>query len=419
MTATSPNLTGPPGERGRWRLTLHRRSFAAYAWPADTSIVELTGARSRRLELGWNEPAKLTFTVDGRSPAAAYIQELTTDVYAWRWDDTAGADRLLFRGVVAQSEDTVSEQSHAVNLTCHDYLAVMIRRFLTAGADLVYTATDQDDIVADLARRASAGMAAGNGTTFAPGSQLPLAVSRVNPDGTARAAKSGQVRDRTYAGQTSIGQAITDLAAVINGFDVDVRPAADTDGLDYLRVFYPSRGVGRTDTPLVYGSSVAAFTRSVNSSEYANYVRVMGETPSSGPQLYAEAWNADANDVGRAPVGLWMDGENASDVNQLATLQQKAAGDLASSGVLVPSYTLTLRPGWYRPGYPNLGDTVPLVLRTGRLDVSATVRVLGLAFAISDDGAGEDVDVTVGRPARTLTALFRDTRRDIDALARR
>jgi hypothetical protein len=130
-------------------------------------------------------------------------------------------------------------------------------------------------------------------------------------------------------------------------------------------------------------------------------------------------WNADANDIGRMPVGLWMDSENASDVNQIATLQQKAAGDLATAGVLVPSYTVTARPGWYRPGRPNLGDTVPLVLRTGRLDVSGTVRVLGVNYAISDDGAGEDVELTLGRPARTLTALFVDARRDIDALARR
>lgn len=421
MTDTSRSLTPPPGERGRWRLTLHERSFAAHAWARDTSIVELTGARSRRLELGWNEPAKLTFTVDGRSSSAGWIQELATDVCAWRWDDAAGADRLMFRGIVAQSEDTVTEQAHTVNLTCHDYLAVMIRRFLTAGANLVYTATDQDDIVANLAGRASA-MTAGNGTTFTPGSQLPLAVARVNPDGTARAAKSGQVRDRTYTGQTSIGSAITDLAAVINGFDLDVRPAADVDGIDYLRVWYPSRGVGRTDTPLVYGASVSGFTRTVNSSDYANYQRVIGDNSGAGegaPQLFAEVWNADANNVGVTPVGLWMDGENASDVNQAATLAQKAAGDLASSGVLVPSYTLTLRPGWFRPGFPNIGDTVPLVIRTGRLDVSTTVRVLGLGFDISDDGAGEDVALTVGRPARTLTALFRDARRDINALARR
>jgi hypothetical protein len=61
---------------------------------------------------------------------------------------------------------------------------------------------------------------------------------------------------------------------------------------------------------------------------------------------------------------------------------------------------------------------VPLVIRSGRLDISTTVRVLGLTFAIGDDGQ-EDVEVTVGRPAVDLSAIFRKTRRDVDALARR
>lgn len=413
-------MSDVPGGRGLWRLTVHRRTFTPTAWPADTGITELTDARSRRLEQAANAPAKLTFTVDGRSPAAAFVQELTTEVIAWRWDHALGRDVQMFRGVVAQSEDIVTEQAHTVNFTCHDWLAVLVRRFLTAGAALVYTQTDQDDIVANLLGRASS-MTAGNGTAFAPGSTLPVAVRLMNPDGTVRAAKSGQLRDRSYAGQQSIGDAITDLAAVINGFDVDVQPLSDQDGRDYLRIWYPSQGIGRPAAALVYGTSVSAFTRAVNSADYGNYVRVIGDNGGTegAPQLFAETWNADANDVGRIPVGLWMTGDNASDVNQQATLNQKAAGDLNDSGVLVPSYTLTMRPGWYRPGFPGMGDTVPLTLRTGRLNVDTTVRVVGISYAISDDGAGEDVDVTVGRPALALTGLFRAARRDIDALARR
>ena len=122
--------------------------------------------------------------------------------------------------------------------------------------------------------------------------------------------------------------------------------------------------------------------------------------------------------MGQVPVGLWQGGENASDVSVKSTLQQKADGDLAVSGVLVPSYTLGLRPGWYRPGYPAMGDTVPLLIRSGRLDVSATVRVLGIAYAIGDEEQ-EDVELTVGRPALTLTALFVKARREHYALARR
>jgi len=402
-----------------WRITLHRRDFGSFARPSDTGIAELTTARSRRLELAANDAAKLTFTVDGRSPAAAYVQELTTEAIAWRWDPALGRDVQMFRGIVVASDDAVSETAHSVNFTAMDYLQILRGRFLTSPADLVYTQQDQDAIVRDLVSRGS-NVTSGNGaTSFSPGSRIPLAVYAANPDGTQRTADSGTKRDRTYTGQTSIGEAITNLAAVDGGFDVDVWPASDTWGTDYLRVWFPSRGVARTDVALAYGSTVSAFTRNVSVSDYANYVRVIGDSGGAATQLYADRWNTDANNVGVTPVGLWMAGYNESDVNQQATLNEKAQGDLNVSGVLVPSYTLTLRPGWFRPGYPNIGDTVPLVLASGRLQVSTTVRVLGINYAPLDDGDGEDVEIVVGRPPLTLDALFRRSRRDINALARR
>lgn len=422
--------------RARWRLTVHRRVFAGGGYAATTGIAELTDARSRRLEIGWNAPAKLTFSLAGGSPSAAYVRELQTDVMAWRWDPEDGRDHLMFRGVVAATEDTLTEQAHTVNYTAFDYLAVVNRRFLNPATDLVFAQVDQDTIVASLLQRATYDQAPAPGgnywpeggpATFMPGAYLPLQNQLRNPDGTNRTAFSGVLRDRTYTGGSSCGQLITDLGAVLGGFDVSVYSAADTTAMDYLRIWYPSRGVSRTDLALVYGSTVSALTRSANSATdgsgggYANYVRALGDNGGveGAPQLIAQAWNTDANDVGRLPVGLWATTDNASDVSVVATLGQKAAGDLANVGQLVPSYSLTLRPGWYRPGFPDLGDTVPLVVKSlPRLDVSTTVRVLGLNFAIGDDGQ-EDVELTVGRPALTLNAEFRKTRRDVDALARR
>jgi len=394
-----------------WRITVHRRSFTVPPEPASaTGVGEIVDARSRRLEIGWNTPAKLSFTVDGRSPAAAEVLELATECMAWR-DGT-----LMFRGVVTQSEDTVSEQAHTVNFACHDYLAILTRRFLTPPAPLVYTQTDQDTLVADLVNRANTTTSGNGATSFVPGSRLPLVVRQLNPDGTARAALSGQLRDRTYEGQTSIGQAITDLAGVINSYDVDVWSNAGADGYDWLRLWYPSRGVTRNDMVLQYGATVASFTRAVNSTDYANYWRALGnQTTQGAPQMYADRWNADANNVSVTPVGLWPDGSNESDVSVQATLNDKAAGALNTAGVLVPSYTLALRPG---APIPNLGDTVPLLIRSGRLNVTTTIRVLAINYAISDD-ADELVELTVGRPVLTLTSLFVKQRRDIDALARR
>lgn len=409
-----------PYGRGRWRLTLHRRQFTAQTWQ-QTIIAELTTARGRNLALAWNSPGQLTFSVDGDSPNAPQIQELATDVLAWRWDETSGSDKLIFRGVVDHSEDQITADAATVTFVAHDYIALLTRRILTT----TYTCTgnDQDLIVSDLVGRAR-NATASSGTSFNPGSYLPLQVLPVNPDGSVRSSGSGQLRDRTYTASSQIGQLVDDLSKVINGFDYDMLPLGGGSGsatVDSLRIFYPQQGLTRTDLALQYGSTISGLTRTVSSADYANYQRVLGNNGSSDPnaaQLYAEAWNADANNITVNPVGLWQSADNAADVIIQSSLNDKAAGDLNLSGLLVPSYTVTMRPGAYRWGYPNMGDTVPLIVRKGRLNVNTTVRVLGITYAIGEDSS-EDVSLVLGRPPTTLARLFTQADRDVDALTRR
>jgi hypothetical protein len=406
-----PNAWPVPNFRGRWRLTLHNRQFAP-AGLMTNIIAELTDARGRQLVQAWNTPATLTFTLDGRSDAAALVEELEHDVVAWRWDDQTGSDIAVFRGVIAQSEDQVSEDQHVVTYTCHDYAAVLQRRLLTA--TYTVTARDQDLIVGDLLGLAST-VHTSSGTALTPASYLPLALAAVTPAGAPRGL-SGQNRDRTYYGSQNIGQAVDDLAAVINGFDYDVQPSI-TDATDSLRVFHPQQGVTRTGIALQYGSTVASLTRSVNSADYANYVRVLGNKTSTAPtpQFYSEAWAAG---TASTTAGLWMLADDATDVTVQSTLDEKAAGDLTLDEVLVPHYTLGLRPGAYEWGQPNMGDVVPLIVQTGRLDVNTSVRVLGITYDIGDDGQ-EDVALVVSRPPPSFKKLFTKSDSDIRALARR
>jgi hypothetical protein len=423
-----------PAGRGRWRVTLHERSFTPEPLAASL-VAEIHDARGRALTQALNQPARFTFTVDGRSPTALLVQELRTDVVAWRWDETNGVDVPYFRGIVAQGEDQLTEQSHTVTFTCHDMAGMIQRRYLTQPAN--YAQVDQDSIVADLLSRA-VNMTAANGTALTPGSFLPLSVRRVNGDGSSRSALSGELRDRNYTAASSAGQLIDDLSKVISirdptatAYDYDVVPAgfvSPADTTDGLRVFYPAQGVARPDVVLEYGATVSTVTRSANSTDYANFVRVTGKAPDGAatgtPPMFSERWNNDANNVGRVPVGLWQNTENASDVSVQSTLDQKAAGDLNLSGVLVPSYALGLRPDVYRHGWFRMGDTVGLVIQSGRLDVFSDasggggVRVVGQIFGIGDDG-DETVSLTVGRPRTTLVDLLRAGTADVDALVRR
>jgi len=409
--------TPVPAGRGRWRLLAYQRQFST-ALPI--IICELTHARSRRLDLAWNTPAQLSFTVDGHDPEAALLLELATDVVAYRWDEPFGGDRPMFRGLIDHSEDQISEQSATVNFTCHDYFGLLGRRTVTQSTPWVITGSDQDSIVYSLLQLAAGSATSGTGTSFMPGSFLPLQWYVCNPDGSGRNV-SGVLRDRTYAPGTVIGTAIDQLAKVQGGFDYDVKPQGPSYQYDLLRIFYPQQGVARSDLTFVFGANVANLTRTVSSADYANYVRAIGNKASAdpnAPQLFSERWNTDANNVTVNPVGLFQTVNNASDVSIQATLDQRAAGDLAWSGLLTPTYTLGLRPNAYTYGNPNMGDTVPLYVVEGRLNVNTSVRVLGISYAVGDDGQ-EDVTLTVGRPPVTLAKILSAGQRDIDALARR
>ena len=409
----------PPAGRGTWRLTLHARTFTNTAgWPNSTLITELSHAYGRQLEQALNKPATLSFTLNGRDPAAALVQELRTDVVAWRWDAVRQAEFMAFQGIVSHAEDQLTEQEHVVNFTCFDYSAMLDRRYLTQPA--VYNPATQDAIVSALVGLAGQNARTSSGTSLMPGSYLPFGVAYMNPDGTTRS-QGGPLRVRTYAAQSSIGQLINDLAYVQGGYDYDLLPGS------VLRVFYPQQGITRSDPVLEYGGAggIATVTRTVAADDYWNYVRVLGNNGSSdptAPQFFSELANADANNVGVVPVGLWANIDNASDVTVQSTLDEQAAGDLNRYGVLIPSYTIGLRPGAYSLDAFHMGDTVPIVIQSGRLNITPAtggmVRILGLTFAIGEDGQ-EDVTLTVGRPVTSLVNMLTKTAADVNELARR
>jgi microcystin-dependent protein len=293
------------------------------------------------------------------------------------------------------------------------------RRFLTSPTPTVIQGTDQDDIAGAILSFATQVLSSDGNTSFLPGSYLPLQPALVNPDGTGRP-KSGTIRDRTYVGGQILGTALADLAAVQGGFDFDCQPYSQTTGVDLLRIWFPQQGVERDDVPLVYGSTVSKVTRSTDSGSYGNYWRVLGNAAAAvtDPQLWADDWSDDANDITAFAGGLWMGADQAASVTDQTTLAEQAAGDLALYGQVIPTWAVTLRPGAYRYGFPNMGDTCPLVVQSGRLNLDTTIRVLGLTYTIGDDGA-EDVTLTVGRPTQTLGGFLSQTNKTVADLVQR
>jgi hypothetical protein len=253
---------------------------------------------------------------------------------------------------------------------------------------------------------------------------------------------SGVNRQRSYENGKNVGEALEQLSNVRGGFGLSVLPAPQVTSnhwflshrqvppnCDALLLWYGWQGSTRTDMVLEYGSNVSQVSRTVNSNDFANWYRVLGVPPN-----YGEEWTGDAKYT-LPPRGLWMGQANHSDVLRQQTLTEYAQGYLDRSSRLAPAYSIQLRGGSYIFGYPRMGDIVRLIIKKNRLAVDDTVRILGITYAVGDDG-DENVNLDVGfhgDPITRTTTLpsdegsppddiidrIEEVQTDVDALARR
>lgn len=361
----------PPRPRTRWQLVLGPASGG--------HELALTEAHGRRYTARLNENSDLSFSIDGRHRQADAIGELTTDVHLLFSDSTG--TRILDRCRVGPTRDEVSEDEHRVEVTALDYREVLARRILYSDDTLTYTGVDQAEIAWALV----------DATQQRPAGHLGI------DKGWTGTSPTGIDRDRTYEAGDSIGQRIQELSEVIDGFDWDISPVS-ASGLQ-LDVWHPMRGSDR-GVVLIYGGLVAHVQREVNPSDYANALRYTGaegdeEDPGPDPvEIEAPLLGQD----GDWPQGRWDAAFGDDGLITQATLNERAAWQLAESQVIRPVYTVRLkRGGWGGPDHIWLGDTVRLIVASGRLRVDASLRVHEIQLDIDEDG-GETATLTLGGP---------------------
>jgi hypothetical protein len=379
-------------------------------------VGELANLRSLRLHFDLYGPATAACVLDGRSPGAASLQELSQDLCLYRWNPAVGAYQILFRGPIGHTQDTVSETTHTVNVQAADYRALIARRPL--GGAMTFSQADQFSIAAGLLQGAP-GFADPTQPPYDQGYDLPVLT---NPDGSSLAS-TGVLRDRTYTGAEKAGDRLDNLAAVINGFDWGAEPWDAINATPDLRaaktqVWYPQRGVTKTFVA-DYGGTVASLSRTVDSTAFANWVRNDGTPNPDGTALFAVAAGDAVTNPQLHPEGWWPEQVSNASTSNPATLAQQAGGQLAVDSILLPSYALTLVPGaWTWKTDCWLGDTVTVRVRSGRLNVDTTARIIQLDVTVDDNGV-ETVALTVARSVTTLADLLVGQRSELDALSRR
>jgi hypothetical protein len=358
---------------------------AAWAWVAGPWNVGpttlLSQARSRRVTWRLTGRSDASFEIDGTDQAAAAIDELISDLWVLR-SPVPNVTAALFRGRLGNSGDEIDATAHTSTFQAGDYRAILDARFILP-SDLSILNTDQGQIAWQLIQNTQGqtggnlGIVQGNGLT------------------------TGVLRDRSdYPAGKKIGEALDQLSQVDNGFDYDIRPAADPRDLTlFLDVYYPARGTDR-QAVLRLGDRVVKVQRTVDVSEYANAERGTGaEQTSTGTALNPVLRTAP--DLATRPEGRW-DGQMADpDLTVQQTIVDKTVRALADSQVIVPAYVLTLKPNdWGGPDDIWLGDPALTVIQSGRVNVVESLRVTEIAATWDDETDDVTAAITVAAIAR-------------------
>lgn len=323
---------------------------------------DLSTAKKRKATWRLRGEHEASCSLDARHPEAAKVQELATDLHVVR------DKQLLYRGRVGAPQDTLGEDSHTMTLPSVDYRAVLRRRLLYDDSALTFTQVDQSDIAWALVS-GTQGRVGGN-----------LGITRGVGQFT------GVKRDRTYKSGEFVGERIDLLGEVLNGFDYAVEPTSQSSLA--FDVYYPSRGTDR-GVIVDYGGAFLTGSRVPDPRNYANAGRYSG-----ADTLVAQV--REAPDLATLPEGRWDTQQGYTDITVQATLNERADAEHAASLELIPSWTVKLKAGWWQgPGHIWIGDTVRLIVMSGRLKTDTPLRVFELAADVGESGE-EEITLTLG-----------------------
>lgn len=190
-----------------------------------------------------------------------------------------------------------------------------------------------------------------------------------------------KLRDRSYPVGQNIGTAVTDLTAVLDGFDFYESFADGAGATDAYFNVVASLGETNSTARFEYGSgtlsNVASLTRTTMPPQNCIFV-----TGGNGLTSTYE----DSASV--AKYGRWWGRADFSTIVEQATLDDKARGLCRPN----PIKTVTVTPDLGLDSCPkpfddfNLGDTVTFYANRDALSENTQLRINGFTIPISDDG---------------------------------
>jgi hypothetical protein len=362
-------------------------TFAAAASWAGLPTVELSEATSRSVTWRLVGNSEAALTLPGLSPQVLTITELISDLWVMR----NGVP--LFRGRFGASSDAADENSVNVQFGAADYREVLHRRILFEGMTKSYTSADQSAIAWGLVS-ATQGVTGGN-----------LGIVR------GVGATTGIIRPQTdFQYGDVIGERLDSQSQVADGFDFDINPTSGSTALTF-DLYYPGRG-SALPVVLDYGGRVAQFGRTVDPSTYGNAARGTGADTLAATTVTAAGLTGD-------PAGRWDLQFSDSAITNSSVLAAKTLQTVQTGQFVQPAWTVTLSPNtWGGPTDFWLGDQVTLAVKTGRLNVTESLRVYEIGLSLDTEDT-ETITVTLGAPNPRLNKTVRALDRRLKAVERR
>lgn len=318
-----------------------------------------------------NAPGSASLVV-GLEPGAARVnpQSLIPGAATAVYIERNG--RFVWSGLYWDAE--VDYAAGTMTLQCEGWLSYF--RLRGVHTTKQYNQWDQADIARDLLQHAA---------TYGPGSNLGMI--RYGTEAT------GVLRDRTYkeSDHKSIGEAVEQLADVINGFDfvfeTEWSGAAEDEIAVWFRIRYPATGRKR-DVVLEDGVNCDVKSAKIGGKDVRNFAIVTGA--GDGPEQLWASSSRPSTVYPRLEAVL-----SASDVKEYATLKAKADNltRIQSTPILLPTIEI----------YPDaalglsvlsVGDVVAVVGGYGLVPIAGDWMVTEVAVSV-DTNAAETIAVTV------------------------
>jgi hypothetical protein len=329
--------------------------------------VEVFDARDRKLTYRVDDSADFSFILDGNDPVWQYITELITDVWLYR------DNQVFYRGRVGPTADNIDEESNTVSINTFDYREWLGRQVLGPGARISWDQKPRSVIIQDIL----------NYLNTQPGIKPHFVLD------------SSRLSTTLNDFDILVGTTVKDALAAMTGFGWQAIPTYATPsspGDVIIRAVSPFYYVLNDYFVMEYGGVVSSLTRQLDTGNFANTVFVSGDM--NLPPLVRNS-SGLATDP-RGPLGVVV-----SDPSIITTggLSSRANQEITSRDTVMADWKCQLVDGgWINDKDAWLGDIVRFVVNSGRVNINDMYRITDFELALSDDGMGQKVGMTMVRP---------------------